>query len=172
MFLLLCVQNSHRDRDESLSLLWFIPLCLFQLLAWNLGLRCRSDPDGLDIDELADTESGKLASVATAFDASKRQTGVGGSHAIDEDTSRLDTACQLARTLDVARPQVATQSKLRGVGQLHCVFSITRTNHGSNRTKRFLPEDRHIRGDLPQHYRRVERALPFQWLPAHTLPPP
>src|SRR5438876_11082856 len=63
-----------------------------------------SDPDRLDIDEFANAERRKLASVPTMFNPTKGQAGIGGGHAIYKDCATLDTPCQLACQVNVAGP--------------------------------------------------------------------
>ena len=48
------------------------------------------------------------------------------------------------------------------------MLSITRTNHGSDRTKGFLTKDRHLRRDVGQNRWRVEVAFALQWFAAQS----
>src|SRR5579885_1115831 len=77
----------------------------------------RADPDSLEIDEFADAERGEFAPVAAAFDAAEGQARVGCRHAVDEDAAAFDAPRELATAFDVARPQVAAETKLRVVCQ-------------------------------------------------------
>src|SRR2546426_10504028 len=109
-----------------------------QLLRGNLCFYRGANPDGLDIDKFANAKRGKFASIAAALDAAKGQTRIRGGHAVDENTTRFDAACQLTRTGDVARPEVAAQPELRIIRQLQSVFCIPRASNCRNRTERLL----------------------------------
>src|ERR1700686_70916 len=59
-------------------------------------LRCihLRQPDRLDIDELANAEAGKFATVAAFLDATEGNARIGVGHAVDEDTTALHPPCQ------------------------------------------------------------------------------
>src|SRR5947209_11714400 len=76
-----------------------------------------ADPDGLDVDELSDAEGGEFAAIATPLDAAEGQARVACGHAVYENAARFEVASDGAPALDVARPQIAAQSKVGVVGQ-------------------------------------------------------
>src|SRR2546428_9019948 len=70
-------------------------------------LRCargRTDPDRLDVDELADPEDRELAAEAGLLHAAERQAWIGGDHAVDEHAAGLDPPRQLLAERRIARP--------------------------------------------------------------------
>src|SRR5438128_3951875 len=72
------------SRHATTSCATFIVASLFG----GRDLRClgrRADPDGLDVDELADPEARELATVAALLRAAERQPRVGRDHPVDED---------------------------------------------------------------------------------------
>src|SRR5579883_2951815 len=107
----------------------------------------RADPDSLDIDEFADAERGEFAPVAAAFDAAEGQARVGCRHAVDEDAAAFDAPRELATAFDVARPQVAAETKLRVVCQFDGVVGVAGANDGCCRAEGLFTEHRHLRRD-------------------------
>jgi len=61
----------------------------------------RSNPDGLDVDELADAEFGEFAAIAGLLHAAEGEAGIGGDHAVDKHLPRLNLARQTARPREV-----------------------------------------------------------------------
>src|SRR2546423_2181041 len=137
------------------------------LFTWGLnrrGIYRRPNPDRLDIHKLVNAERREFAAVSTALDASKGKTGIGGGHTIDEDRAGFQVTCQFTTSLDITRPQVATQSKLRIVGEFHRVLSIAGANDGGSRTKSFLAKNGHLRIHIGQNCWGIEVAITFQGL--------
>src|SRR5579863_2830944 len=100
-----------------------------------------SNPDGLDIDKLANTERGKLSPVATALDAAEGQSWIGSGHTIDEDSAGFYAPGKSASTFNIACPQVAAQAKIGVVRQFYGMVGVTGANDSSDRPERFFVED-------------------------------
>ncbi len=128
------------------------------------GIYHRPNPDRLDIHKLVNAERREFAAIATTLDASKGETGIGGGHTIDEDRARFQVTSQFSTSLDITRPQVATQSKLRIVGEFHRVLSIAGTNDGGSRSECFLAKNGHLWIHISQNRWSVEVAITFQRL--------
>src|SRR6185295_1441721 len=86
------------------------------------------DPDGLDVDELADAVLRELAAVARALDPTERQPRVGLDQAVDEHRARLDLRGQPFGAGAILRPQRSTQTERRVVGQPDGVGLVARTD--------------------------------------------
>src|SRR5215510_1922692 len=117
------------------------------------------DPDGLDVDELADAVLRQLASVAGALDAAEGHARVGLDDAVDEDRPGLDLLGQMLGAPAVPRPQRGAESKGRVVGQPDGVVLVLRPDKRRDGPERLLIEGRHTLVHFREHGRRIESAL-------------
>ncbi len=118
----------------------------------------RTDPDGLDVDELANAERRQFASVPTALDPTERQAWITGCHPVDEDATRLDPACKLLSMLDIARPEVATQAISGSISDRDGLLGIAHLHDRRDRPERLLLERHHGGLYVHEHGGRVEVA--------------
>src|SRR5258707_11074286 len=87
------------SRHATTSCATFIVASLFGVrdLRW---LGRGADPDGLDVDELADPEARELAAISALLRAAERQPRIGRDHRVDENRARFDGAPQRPSALD------------------------------------------------------------------------
>src|SRR5262245_57723395 len=101
------------------------------------------DPDRLRVHEGVCPEMGKLASVAAVFYSSYRNARIRGCKSVDEDTTRVQVARDLAGQVDIFRPEVAAQSKLARIRRADSRVYVRDASDRCNRTKSFFVEGRH-----------------------------
>src|SRR5262249_17120918 len=88
------------------------------------------------------------------------------SEAIDEDTTGVKIARNLAGDVDVFCPDIAAQTELTGVCRADGGIEVWDTSYRGNGTERFFIESGHPFGYSAQHGRRIESALAFDWFAA------
>src|SRR5206468_877042 len=113
------------------------------------------DPDGLDVDELADAVLRQLAPVTGALDASERHARVGLDDAVDEHGARLDLRCQMLGAPAVLGPQRRAETKGRIVGQADGIALVLRADDGRHRSEGLLVEGRHALVYSGEQRRRI-----------------
>src|SRR5262249_19341508 len=124
------------------------------------------NPDGLRVHESVRTEVRKLAPVAAVFDAAYGYAWVGCSNAIDENTSRIQIACNLASQFDIFGPEITAQPELACVRRLDGRIDVAHTGHRGNRAKGLLIERGHPLGHSAQLRRHIKGALAWHRLAA------
>src|SRR5262249_32076906 len=89
--------------------------------------------------------------------------------AIDEDATGVQIAGNLARSIYVSGPKVATESELACVCGLYRRFNVGNASYCRDRAEGFIIEGRHAPGDPAQYRRRVEGSSSYKWRsPAET----
>src|SRR5258708_33440180 len=153
------------SRHATTSCATFIVASLFGVR----DLRCHgrgSDPDGLDVDELADPEARELAAMSTLLRAAERQPRIGRDHPVDEDRARFDAARQRPGALEIGGPERRAEALRRAVRAPHRPGATPGREGSGDRTERLLLPDGHLFGGAGGPGRLVEPALPGAALPA------
>src|SRR5947209_3090500 len=75
------------------------------------------DPDGFDVDKLADADLGQLAAVAAVFDAAEGEAGIGFDCAVDKNAAGFDLGAEAFGQCDVGSPDAGAQAVARAVGE-------------------------------------------------------
>src|SRR5947207_14650271 len=96
----------------------------------------RRNDNGLDIHELADAETRKLATVAAVLHATERQLGIGGNRGVDEHRTRFDViGCNALAPGEIAGEHTTAEPEFGIVGDAHRILYVPRGTHG-----RYRPE--------------------------------
>src|ERR1041384_6071788 len=81
-------------------------------------------PDGLDVNELADSKLREFATVSGMLHAANRQTRIGGNHAVYEHGSSFELFNELRLFRGVVGPGCGAESKRRCVRNLNRFVDI------------------------------------------------
>src|SRR5438876_4734196 len=124
-----------------------------------------SDPDGLDVHELADPEARELAAVAAPLDAAERQAWVRGDHPVDEHGARFDPSREGPAALHVAGPQGRAEAIWRAIRDADGLVGVTHRHERRHRPEGLLREHGHVLGHVGEERGLVEPALAGDALP-------
>src|SRR5262245_24873773 len=109
------------------------------------------DPYGLRVYKGVRTEVRKLATVAAVFHTAYRNARVRSGNTIDENTTGVEIARNLARQVDVSGPEIAAQTELAGIRRADGRVNIWNTGDRCDGTERLLIEGGHAFGYSAQH---------------------
>src|SRR5262245_8589260 len=121
------------------------------------------DPDRLRIHERMRSEVRQLPAIAAVLDTADGNSRVRRCDAIDEHTTRIQVAGNLASPVDILGPQIAAQAELACVRRLDCCVNAWDPRHRRDGAERLFIESGHACGNSAQHGRRVKGALALYW---------
>src|SRR5476651_2437083 len=98
-----------------------------------------ADPDGLDVDELADAFAGELAPVASLLDAAERQARIALYHSVDEHRTGLQLGRELLLLGQIVGERSRAQSERGVVGLLDGLIQALDAHDRSDRSEDLLP---------------------------------
>src|SRR5262245_66677656 len=112
------------------------------------------------------SEVRKLSAITTVLDTADGNSRIRRCNAIDEHTTCIKVACNLASQVDILGPKIATQAELACVCRVDRCLNVWDSTYRRNGAERFFIESGHPFGYSAQHGRGIEGALAFDWFAA------
>src|SRR5262245_45634906 len=101
------------------------------------------DPDRLRIHERMRSEVRQLPAITAVLDTADGNSRIRRCNAIDEHTTRIQLACNLASPVDILGPQIATQAELACVRRFDCCVNVSDPGHRRYGAERLFIESGH-----------------------------
>src|SRR5262245_21681416 len=117
------------------------------------------DPDRLRIHKSMCSEVRKLSAITAVFDTADGHSRIGRCNAIDEHTTCIKVACNLASQVDILGPKIAAQAELACVRRVDCCDNVWDSSYRRNGAERLFIESGHACGHSALHGARVEGTL-------------
>src|SRR5919112_2402470 len=123
--------------------------------------RSATDPDRLDVDELADAERPELPPIARLLDAAERHLRIRRHHRVDEDHPRLELGDEPGALPVVAGPDAGPEPEGRVVGEPDRLVGGGHSEEERHRAEELLPPGRRLAADIREHGGLVVPPLPL-----------
>src|SRR5262249_52925991 len=125
--------------------------------------RLSPDEDGLNIDEFLNAIGGEFATIATLFDPTKRQAGIGFHEGVDETTASLQFMGGDVLTFGyILRENRCAQAKHGIIGHADGLLLVRDGHNRRHGPKQLIIVGWHAFGDIGEHSRWVVSARPLK----------
>src|SRR5215471_18506370 len=105
------------------------------------------------------SEVGKLSAITAVLDTADGNSRIRRCNAIDEHTTCIKVACNLASQVDILGPKIATQTELACVRRMDRCVNVWDSSYRGNWAERLFIDSGYACGHSAQHGGRVKGAL-------------